>query len=91
MKTKHTQGKWSVIKSDATCTFLISSETEPDIARVPNIIKEAHANATLIANAPELLNSLIEMVNLFDRIHGKAMIGRPIRNKALRAIKKAIK
>ena len=66
MKTQHTKGEWANsirgIKSDkglliAQCWYGDNSNAEGNLNAVPSI-EEYHANAKLIAAAPELLEAL---------------------------------
>ena len=68
---KHTQGKWSVkAQSGMLGIGVVSVHTKVDDKKIficdlpARDIKEAKANANLIANAPEMLSALKEISNL---------------------------
>jgi hypothetical protein len=98
MESKYTKGPWKVadynnclaVECDVNGvehTIVTDQFCYPNFAQYGDI--EKLANAKLIAAAPELLEALIEMTELFNRIHGRAVIGAPIRYKAGKAILKA--
>ena len=101
MKTKHTKGKWSITNRTPNGMpalkghIEVAAGVDDDDWRIAAVFTDveseqiAKANARLIAAAPELLNSLIELSDLVEKIHKGAMIGKPIRTKAIHAIKKA--
>ena len=56
-----------------------------------NNIEEMHANAKLIAAAPDLLEALQSMLKMYDRHLPENTMGGIICNKAKKAIEKALK
>ena len=91
MKTKHVTTQWIVTQSNDGQTIYIDSDDIPYVASIPNISHEAMANAKLIAAAPELLESLIEIREWYEKNHVKYLGDyTPICfSKALSLIKKA--
>lgn len=66
--SKHTQGPWTT--QGRTIHNLLYDEPLGDrnaIASIPDANPESHANARLIAVAPELLWALREIVNQMDQ------------------------
>lgn len=74
-KFKGTQGKWMFRKSTAHngSSFRIQSSIGEEKLKICNIVSrdkdESEHNAKLISNAPDLLNSCIELLELL-RFHG---------------------
>ena len=97
METKHTKGNW--IYSKYSTDFGVYSEDgdgrDIAIVREYKSAEEAEANASLMAASPKLLESLNEMVALFDRLVVNGVIapivGKPARNKAKEIIYEATK
>jgi hypothetical protein len=101
----HTPGPWKVhkhphIRNELWLSVLHGAwDITHNSAADPGVIADAKysamsdeenlANAHLIAAAPDLLEALKNMCDLMDRIHGDAMIGKPIRKQARAAIAKA--
>ncbi|PCJ57915.1 MAG: hypothetical protein COA65_08630 [Rhodospirillaceae bacterium] len=69
MKTKHTEGKWGIV--DRSGKIIIATNAD-DPAKQNNITslygyaedEEVKANAKLMAAAPEMLKTLIDMVEM---------------------------
>lgn len=92
----HTKGEW-INQGWSEEGILIHSENRPisdgldsGVAYVfgPNS-KEAHANASLIAAAPDMLEALTELVNNYEDQEGIHANNQEVILKAKRAIEKA--
>ncbi len=95
MKTKHTKGIWSVLEGKNKEFYVfVNNDNALDFIyhRVASIfatsLKEREANAKLISAAPELLNSLTELLNLLEENEPQWYL-RGHYNRAIKAIKKA--
>jgi len=69
MKTTHTNGEWKYIKYRESDAYEIESlTTNHHIATIHNMVgsdsQQKHANAKLIAAAPFLLKTLIDMTEM---------------------------
>jgi hypothetical protein len=68
MDAKHTPGPW---RFDYDGLLIVSSSANGrEVASIDSISIEQDADARLIATAPELLEALIEMRDLFDLMCG---------------------
>jgi hypothetical protein len=90
MKTKHTKGKWETQGSLDNIEVIVKTSIDGLYSRIAHVAnwdqyppnyEEAEANAKLIAAAPELLETLIEILELGANIS--------IQELAHKAIKKA--
>ncbi|MCJ9707844.1 hypothetical protein LWS69_02210 [Bordetella hinzii] len=100
MTTRHTPGPWEVAYQDSNGQSVIKAE-HIEVATcwhhcVGSIEKEMHANARLIAAAPELLDACMAMLEWDDREQDHAVdfnarmeLCRAAFNKARAAIAKA--
>lgn len=94
MKTKHTEGEWNVIQPKYQDYLVVKSDYKD--LHICEILKgtytidkqEAEANAKLIAAAPELLEALKELMDLFYD-HEPELYRQRQFNKAIKAINKA--
>ena len=72
MKLKHTPGPWFVLKDALEWNIchkpkvLQGTPAGYPVARCPTSIKNAKANARLIAAAPEMLDALITMCDILN-------------------------
>ncbi len=91
----HTKGKWEVTNQNGT--IYITPEDGEALAIVrqnldgknnPERIKEAEANATLIASAPEMLDMLIDLYNRLP-LKTKAFDNSELKDEAWKIIAKA--
>jgi hypothetical protein len=66
MKTKHTKGEWNAVIYDGAFDQPLIRCNSTTIARVHGQLNRQHeANAKLIAAAPELLESLVKILDNF--------------------------
>ena len=79
----HTKGKWKVEKCISGSGLLFRDGIQPSLQIVP------FEDAILISAAPELLESLQDMVRIFDRGLMEGTVGYNACMEAKEAIKKA--
>jgi len=93
MNTNHTPGPWVFHEQgDANQFCLLTSDKNWVISFGQNgelSTEKQIANAKLIAAAPELLNALIDVLNVYGPRANNGTIGHVVITKAERAIKKA--
>jgi hypothetical protein len=91
MKTKHTDGQWTVAKENKN--FLIMSERVyiGSVSSSDMIMSKAEANAKLISSAPNLLHALQMLINDIERNDGDAINRATLVNEAKQVIDKATK
>jgi hypothetical protein len=97
---KHTQGEWKVVEfPDKSDCFVQAPKTNPSDPYEIEIMQDGHdglysyeqkmADAKLIAAAPELLEALTSMLNVFNRHLSEGQHGYSQCKKGIKAIKKA--
>jgi hypothetical protein len=72
MCTQHTPGPWKIADRTRYPWWNVTTQAGDYVAEVecdPDAPDESHANARLIAAAPELLAALNGVVNEFDRMN----------------------
>lgn len=96
-ESKHTKGEWSACCLKDRPHFVFGESGHITICglyqkqEMLNDLsdEELRANAKLIAAAPDLLEALNSMLNIFNRDLPEGSIGEMTCNKAINAIKKA--
>lgn len=89
----YTPGPWKVFQHpNPECSCLSVGEKHDDFpSAFASIYLNGPDNARLIAAAPELVEALQNMVALWERVHGTAILGRPTVNAAKKALAKAVR
>lgn len=101
MEAKHTKGEWFACKITNTTNYSVRTNERPELIIVPvnltevnetihnDLIGEAIANAKLIAAAPEMLEVLQEIIQLWnDPKNPSGIWDHVIHAKAIGVIKK---
>ena len=92
MKTKHTNGIWSPTGHDGKNCVIIESDKWGSIAKIMPIgcISQESANAQLIAQAPEMLSALLEIVGIYEDSEKNNGLAELLARVASKAISKAV-
>ena len=92
MKTKHTPGVWGATGHDGKNCVIIESDKWGSIAKTLPIgcISQESANAQLIAQAPEMLSALLEIVGIYEDSEKNNGLAELLARIASKAISKAV-
>lgn len=95
MEAKHTPGPWLHMLWNHHLKCWMSPRISSDCAEVEQRIKDNPAYKIVcitmgqVVSAPELLEALEDMADLWERVHPEVIAGKPSLNKAKAAIAKA--